>query len=195
MLTLDFFLLFSNAPRLRRDQSILFFFFKPFIFYSFIVYNNIHIKPLEYFIVIYVGLFNVTNITQVFNLFILLLSATILSIISLFYFIAFFFRLFNTLLYNTLLYNKNLISNKTIIEYLLIIVFIIYGAIFLISTANIVSVFSYIELQTYGSYILSTIYRDSEPATASALTYLLLRSLLYCFIFIILCNSALKNRN
>ncbi|RYE16004.1 MAG: hypothetical protein EOP34_00780 [Rickettsiales bacterium] len=86
-------------------------------------------------------------------------------------------------------YNKNLISNKTgeqfrIIEYPLIIVFIITGAVFLISTGDLISVFLSIELQSYGLYIISTIYRDSESATASGLTYFLLGGLSSCFILL-----------
>ena len=48
-----------------------------------------------------------------------------------------------------------------IIEYPLILLFIIVGAVFLISTNDLVSIFLSIELQSYGLYILSTIYRNS----------------------------------
>jgi len=41
-----------------------------------------------------------------------------------------------------------------------------------------------IELQSYGLYILSTLYRDSESATASGLTYFLLGGLSSCFILL-----------
>jgi NADH-ubiquinone oxidoreductase chain 2 len=164
---------------------------KTFFLASFIAYNNIHIKALENGIGIYGGLFNVTTITQSFNIFILLISAIILSLTAFFprkVYVKKYSSFYN-ILSNTLLYNKNIISNKTgkqfrIIEYSLIIVFIIYGGIFLISTADIVSVFLSIELQSYGLYILSTIYRDSEPATAGGLTYFLLGGLSSCFILL-----------
>jgi NADH-ubiquinone oxidoreductase chain 2 len=61
-----------------------------------------------------------------------------------------------------------------IIEYSLIILFIVTGALFLISTSDLVSIFLSIELQSYGLYLLSTIYRDSEPATSGGLMYFLL---------------------
>jgi len=61
-----------------------------------------------------------------------------------------------------------------IIEYPLIILFIVTGALFLISTSDLVSIFLSIELQSYGLYLLSTIYRDSEPATSGGLMYFLL---------------------
>jgi NADH-ubiquinone oxidoreductase chain 2 len=94
-------------------------------------------------------------------------------------------------------YNKNVISNKMgeqfrIIEYALIIVFILCGAAFLISTADLISIFLSIELQSYGLYILSTLYRDSELATGSGLTYFLLGGLSSCFILL---GSALLYAN
>jgi NADH-ubiquinone oxidoreductase chain 2 len=96
-----------------------------------------------------------------------------------------------------LLYNKDIISNRkseqfTIIEYPLIIVFILCGATFLISTADLVSVFLSIELQSYGLYIISTIYRNSELSTGSGLTYFLLGGLASCFILL---GSALLYTN
>ena len=71
-----------------------------------------------------------------------------------------------------------------IIEYYLIILFIITGSVFLISTSDLVSIFLSIELQSYGLYLLSTIYRDSEPATSGGLMYFLLGGLSSWFIFI-----------
>ena len=94
-----------------------------------------------------------------------------------------------SLLLSKIYYNKNTISNKNgeqfrIIEYSLIIVFILCGAIFLISSADLISVFLAIELQSYGLYILSTLYRDSESSTSSGLTYFLLGGLSSCFILL-----------
>jgi len=134
-------------------------------------------------------LFNVSTFTQGFNVFLLLVSAVILTLTA-FYprkvYLKEYSSLYN-LLFNKLSYNKNTISNKNgeqfrIIEYSLIVVFILCGAIFLISTADLISIFLAIELQSYGLYILSTLYRDSESATASGLTYFLLGGLSSCFI-------------
>jgi len=69
-----------------------------------------------------------------------------------------------------------------IIEYPLILLFIISGASFLISTSDLVSIFLSIELQSYGLYLLSTIYRNSELSTAGGLIYFLLGGLSSCFI-------------
>jgi NADH-ubiquinone oxidoreductase chain 2 len=71
-----------------------------------------------------------------------------------------------------------------IIEYPLILLFIITGATFLISTNDLVSIFLSIELQSYGLYLLSTIYRNSELATTGGLIYFLLGGLSSCFILL-----------
>jgi NADH-ubiquinone oxidoreductase chain 2 len=71
-----------------------------------------------------------------------------------------------------------------IIEYPLILVFVVSGAIFLMSTNDLVSIFLSIELQSYGLYLLSTIYRNSELATTGGLIYFLLGGLSSCFILL-----------
>ena len=72
----------------------------------------------------------------------------------------------------------------TIIEYPLILLFVISGAVFLISTNDLVSIFLSIELQSYGLYLLSTIYRNSELSTTGGLIYFLLGGLSSCFILL-----------
>jgi NADH-ubiquinone oxidoreductase chain 2 len=71
-----------------------------------------------------------------------------------------------------------------IIEYPLILLFIIVGALFLVSTSDMVSIFLSIELQSYGLYLLSTLYRNSELATSGGLMYFLLGGLSSCFILL-----------
>jgi len=95
----------------------------------------------------------------------------------------------NRLLFTKLIYYQTIILNKMgeqfkIIEYSLIILFIVIGSIFLISTSDLVSIFLSIELQSYGLYLLSTIYRDSETATMGGLMYFLLGGLSSCFILL-----------
>jgi NADH-ubiquinone oxidoreductase chain 2 len=195
------FLLISSAVTLRRDKSILFsrIVIKTLLYICLIALNNLYINPLEKGIGIYGGLFNVNVLTQTFNIFIFLISAIIL-ILTAFYPRKIYLKQFSSfykLLSSKLIYNKNIIANKTaeqfrIIEYALIIVFILCGAVFLISTGDLISVFLSIELQSYGLYILSTLYRDSESATASGLTYFLLGGLSSCFILL---GSALLYAN
>jgi NADH-ubiquinone oxidoreductase chain 2 len=151
----------------------------------------LYVNPLEKGIGIYGGLFHVTTFTHTFNIFILLISVVILTL-NAFYPRKIYTKNFSSIfqLYKyKLLYNKQEISNTNaeqfrIIEYPLIIVFIICGALFLISTNDLISIFLSIELQSYGLYILSTLYRDSEYATASGLTYFLLGGLSSCFILL-----------
>lgn len=201
LISLLILLLFSNALTLRKDKSILFsrVVILGLISTSFLAWNNLFLRPFAKGIGIYGGLFNVTTFTQSFNIFILTISAIILTLT------AFYPRkvcikehssLFD-LVFSTFSFNKNAISNKKgeqfrIIEYALIIVFILCGAVFLMSTADLISVFLSIELQSYGLYILSTLYRDSELATGSGLTYFLLGGLSSCFILL---GSALLYAN
>jgi len=206
LISLLIFLLLSNAVTYRQDKSILFsrVVITALISSGYLAANSLHIQPLERGIGIYGGLFNVTTFTQTFNVFILLVSAIILTLT------AFYPRKvyvenhssLRSLITSKFLYNKAVISNKTgeqfrIIEYALIIVFILCGAVFLISTGDLISVFLSIELQSYGLYILSTLYRDSESATASGLTYFLLGGLSSCFILLgsalIYANSGTTN--
>ena len=71
-----------------------------------------------------------------------------------------------------------------IIEYPLILQFILIGGITLLSSNDIVTIFLAIELQSYGLYILSTIYRNSELSTGAGLTYFLLGGLSSCIILL-----------
>jgi len=193
LLSLLIFLLLSNAVTSRQDKSILFsrVVITGLIFSSYLAFTNLYIQPLEKGIGVYGGLFNVTSFTQTFNIFLFLISAVILTLTA-FYprkvYVESYSSL-NQLFSYKFSYNKNAISNKTgeqfrIIEYALIIVFILCGAVFLISTGDLISIFLSIELQSYGLYILSTLYRDSESATASGLTYFLLGGLSSCFILL-----------
>lgn len=201
LISLLIFLLLSNALTMSRDKSILFsrVVIIALISTSFLAWNNLFIKPLEKGIGIYGGLFNVTTFTQTFNIFIFLISAVILTLTA-FFPRKVYHKEYSTLydlLFLKFTYNKNSISNKIgeqfrIIEYALIIVFIICGAVFLISTADLVSIFLSIELQSYGLYILSSLYRDSEVSTGSGLTYFLLGGLSSCFILL---GSALLYAN
>ena len=129
--------LVSNAVTLRRDRSILFsrLVINSLLFASFLAFYNLFTQPFEKGIGIYGGLFNITTFTQTFNIFIFLISATIL-VLTAFYprkvFIAKHSSMYK-LLTRKLTYNKNSISNKTleqfrIIEYALVRVFIICGA-------------------------------------------------------------------
>lgn len=59
----------------------------------------------------------------------------------------------------------------------MIILFTTMGATFLLASADLVSMYLSIELQSFGVYILAALYRDSESATAAGLKYFLLGAL------------------
>jgi NADH-ubiquinone oxidoreductase chain 2 len=52
------------------------------------------------------------------------------------------------------------------------------------SSSDLVSMFLSLELQSYGLYILCTLYRNSELAVSAGLTYFLLGGLSSCFILL-----------
>lgn len=137
------------------------------------------------------GLFHVTSTSHIFQIFLFLISAVILQLTG-FYprkvwmrGVASLNRLFTSkfIYLNTKIINK-MAEQFKIIEYPLILLFIITGAMFLISSSDIVSIFLSIELQSYGLYLLSTIYRNSESSTSAGLTYFLLGGLSSCFILL-----------
>ena len=187
------FLLLSNAVTLRRDKSILFSRIAIIILINSIIIamGSLYITYLDRGIGLYSGLFHITSITQVFHIFIFFLSAIILQLTG-FYprkvWIKEHSYIQNLLLNNFIYYKTNIINKMgeqfKIIEYPIIILFIITGSVLLISSSDLVSIFLSIELQSYGLYLLSTLYRNSELATSGGLTYFLLGGLSSCFILL-----------
>jgi NADH-ubiquinone oxidoreductase chain 2 len=186
-------LILSNSITLRRDKSILYSraTITILIIAALISYDNLNFLFLNKGIGIFGGLFHATSITSVFQIFIMLISGVILLLTS-FYPRKVWLREYSSMdkiLFTKLVYYQTVILNKMgeqykIIEYSLIILFIVTGGIFLVSTSDLVSIFLAIELQSYGLYLLSTIYRDSEPATSGGLMYFLLGGLSSCFILL-----------
>nr|YP_010148174.1 NADH dehydrogenase subunit 2 [Bipolaris oryzae]QQV68593.1 NADH dehydrogenase subunit 2 [Bipolaris oryzae] len=186
-------LLLSNAITSRRDKSILYSraTITVLLISAFIAYDNLYFLFLAKGVGIFGGLFHVTATTNFFHLFIFLITSVILLLTS-FYPRKVWLKEYSSpgrLLFTKLIYYGTLLLNKMgeqfkIIEYSLIILFIVTGSVFLISTSDLVSIFLSIELQSYGLYLLSTIYRDSEPATSGGLMYFLLGGLSSCFILL-----------
>ena len=186
-------ILSSNALTLKRENS-------PFysriaiiglLFITYSSYSNTSLNGINSGLSLYGGLFNVTNVSSLFAAFISLITSVILILTGFFprKISGVFSNMLNHFKSKPLSYNLYAISNKggenfRILEYALIIIFVVSGAVFLMSSADIVSIFLSIELQSYGLYILSTIYRDSELATGSGLTYFLLGGLSSCFILL-----------
>ena len=182
--------LLSNAVNIRRDISILFNRIAILILIYCILHDIISLSILNKGIGLHGGLLHVTNITQIFHIFIFFISILILQLTS-------FYPRKIILDKNNDEEDKVKVSNITttyilnkmgehmmIIEYPLILLFIISGAVFLISTNDLVSIFLSIELQSYGLYLLSTLYRNSELSTTGGLMYFLLGGLSSCFILL-----------
>jgi NADH-ubiquinone oxidoreductase chain 2 len=64
------------------------------------------------------------------------------------------------------------------------LLFCISGAIFLVSSCDLISVFLSIELQSYSLYLICSIYRNSENSVNAGLTYFLLGGLSSCIILL-----------
>jgi NADH-ubiquinone oxidoreductase chain 2 len=79
---------------------------------------------------------------------------------------------------------NNMSEQYRIIEYPLIILFCVIGAIFLMVSFDIVSIFLSIELQSYALYLICSIYRNSESSISAGLTYFLLGGLSSCLILL-----------
>jgi NADH-ubiquinone oxidoreductase chain 2 len=169
---------------------------------SLIAYKTLNFISLDKGIGLYSGLFQTTILSHSFQIFIFLISSVIIQLTG--------FYPVKLESYNNLSKHTSCIINSSfntkitrtmeqfdIIEYPLILLFIITGAVFLVSSNDIISIFLSIELQSYGLYLLSTIYRNSESATSAGLTYFLLGGLSSCFILLglglLYANSGITN--
>ena len=189
-------LLLSNAVTYRRDKSILYSRISILgLFYSsLLLYFNMDLTFIQKSISLFGGLLYCKSYTLFFTLFIFFLSSIILSLTS-FYPRKIWMKdsssLYNIIkrttteiyYYNTKIINK-MGEQFRIIEYSLILLFIITGAVFLLSSCDLISIFLSIELQSYGLYLLSAIYRNSELSTNAGLTYFLLGGLSSCIILL-----------
>lgn len=184
-------LLISNAVTLRRDMSILFNRVAIIALIYCILHDITSLSVISKGIGIHGGLLHITTITQIFHIFVFFISILILQLTS-FYPRKVWVKEYSSLkdiLFNNFVYYRTKIINKMgehlkIIEYPLILLFVISGAVFLMSTSDLVSIFLSIELQSYGLYLLSTIYRNSELSTTGGLIYFLLGGLSSCFILL-----------
>ena len=205
ILTFLILLLFSNGLTDRPDRSIFYSRIGILIvLYSIIsAHTTYFMTYLEKGIGLYGGLFNTTAITHTFQIFVLLICSIILLLTG------FYPRkkyVEDSTSMTDILFKKvkqyvniiNKVSEQfTIIEYALIIIFVISGATLLLSSGDLGSIYLSIELQSFSLYIISSLHRNSESSTGSALTYFLLGGLSSCFILLgiglIYANSGLTS--
>src|SRR5215475_9314853 len=172
-------LLLSNAVSSRRDKSILFSRTTLLIlFYCFILLIfDLNLIFVDKGLSLFGGLIYCKSHSQIFAIFIVFLSLVILILTS-FYPRKIFIEGYSSLyhiIYSKYIYSNTKILNKSgeqfkLTEYPLIILFIVLGAIFLMSSNDL--------------YIISTIYGNSELSTNAGLTYFLLGGLASCIILL-----------
>lgn len=154
-----------------------------FIYAGALSFNALYIQSIGSGIGIYSGLFHVTVISQLLDTFIFIVGSFILiSWPSITYSnnsnilqpLTMQKELTSTSVYAGYAPELNINSIYYAIQYSLIVLFSTLGASLLVSSADLISMYLTIELQSFGVYILSTIYRDSESATSAGLKYFLL---------------------
>jgi len=159
-----------------------------FLYAGALSFNALYIQSIGSGIGIYSGLFHVTFLSQLLEVFLLIIGSLIL--------IAWPLKTNDVTNFNI---NSNILPilrntskkvqdtvNKTnyITEYSLVVLFSTFGASLLVSSADLVSMYLSIELQSFALYILATLYRDSESATKAGLKYFLLGGLSSCLILL-----------
>ena len=134
-----------------------------FIITGFITINSLYLETIGTGIGIYSGLFHVTQITQFIETFFYIIVGLVLigwpQIIT---------------KVNKV---KYYLTDKYSTDYSLIILFSSLGSSLLIGSSDLISLYLSIELQSFGLYVLATLYRNSESSTKSGLKYFLLGSL------------------
>jgi NADH-ubiquinone oxidoreductase chain 2 len=137
------------------------------LLYSFIIsIDTLNVSIIGSGIGVYGGLYQVTVLSKIVESFIYILGAMILS--------------------NTMIIDSKNELNKISVrsEYSIIALFTVVGGILLINSNDLVSMYLSIELQSFGLYVLATIYRDSQAATYAGLKYFLLGGLSSGFILL-----------
>ena len=163
-----------------------------------LAFNSLYIQSIGSGIGIYSGLFHVSVITQVLDSFLLFIAALILiprpGILEHSNNTAGFIgggqpnfldqgRGGQTASGSVKIINNDL-SSCLGDKYSLIILFSTLGSLLLLSSADLLSMYLSIELQSFGVYILATLFRDSKLATSAGLKYFLLGGFSSCLILL-----------
>jgi NADH-ubiquinone oxidoreductase chain 2 len=146
-----------SSVHFYRSTSIV------FILTGFLSISSLYLESIGTGIGIYSGLFHVTQITQFIETFFFLIAGLVLigwpQIIT---------------KVNKV---KYYLTDKYSTDYSLIILFSSLGSSLLITSYDLISLYLSIELQSFGLYVLATLYRNSESSTKSGLKYFLLGGL------------------
>jgi NADH-ubiquinone oxidoreductase chain 2 len=147
--------------------------------------NTFYIQSIGSGIGIYSGLFQITQVSLFIESFIFLISSLIL--ISWPNLAVSYTNLFSTdklinVSFDTENSNQSTASYQQ--DYSIIVLFSCLGSCLLISSFDLISLYLSIELQSFGLYVLSTLYRDLESSTKAGLKYFLLGGLSSCIILL-----------
>lgn len=151
-----------------------------------LAFNAFYIQSIGSGIGIYSGLFQVTVISQFLEFFLLLIGSLIMVSWPLFS----YHLPLSSSAEGVSAGNRNIGFNNIkfnfshLPEYSLIILFSTLGATLLVSSFDLISMYLSIELQSFGVYLLASIYRDSDSATSAGLKYFLLGGLSSCIILL-----------
>ena len=149
------------------------------LFYSGVLaFNAFYIQSIGLGIGIYSGLFHVTTISQQLNIFILLIGFLILiprpGIIE--------YIKTNGIKSGNIIHTEILSGLGD--KYSLIVLFSTLGSTLLLSSSDLLSMYLSIELQSFGVYILATLFKESRLATSAGLKYFLLGGFSSCLILL-----------
>ena len=144
-----------------------------------LAFNAFYIQSIGSGIGIYSGLFQITLFTQLFDIVIVLTGSVILIAWPL---------INHKFIDNNLELNeaghKILSINNYRIKYSIIVLISTLGSLLLVSSSNLITLYLSLELQSFGLYILASLYRHSELAISAGLKYFLLGSLASCIILL-----------
>jgi len=155
-----------------------------FLFASILSLNSLNLESIGSGIGIYSGFFQITTISQLIEIFLFIIGGGILVAWPQIKSIA--PATANVYLQKEEHYveESSLSTEKYSTDYSLVVLFSSLGSSLLISSYDLISVYLSIELQSFGLYILSTLYRDSESSTKAGLKYFLLGGLSSCIILL-----------
>src|SRR6267154_4696037 len=139
-----------------------------FIYAGLLTINSLYMhESIGSGIAIYSGLFQITPVSILLESFLLIIGGLILVSWPI-----------------TIVKKYSPLSEKISEDYSLIVLFSSLGSSLLISSFDLISLYISIELQSFGLYVLATLYRDSETSTKAGLKYFLLGGLSSCIILL-----------
>lgn len=163
-----------------------------FLYAGVLSLNTLYIQPIGSGIGIYSGLFQITQVSVLIESFLLIIGSLILiSWPNINQYINSNLpkatKLKSSIAWPSATQNALARTTKFTSygqDYSLIVLFSSLGSCLLISSFDLISLYISIELQSFGLYVLSTLYRDSESSTKAGLKYFLLGGLSSCIILL-----------